>query len=114
MTTEPSMPSNQFSRFMVPATAGGRWCVASFGVGVVGFVAMVVSVGSGQEGGEAFSDNWWISGPALLAVLGAVGALATGLFAIVRQRERAAPVVLATVVGALVSLFMLGEVSTPH
>jgi hypothetical protein len=113
MTTEESMPKRRLSRFMAPATIVGRWCVASFLVGIVAFVAMVVVVGSGQEGGETFADNWWISGPALVAALGIVGAFASGLFAIIRSRERAGLVILATAIGALVALFLVGEI-TPH
>ena len=114
MTTETSMPRSWLSRFLAPATIVGRWCVASFIVGIAGFVAMVVVVGSGQEGGETFTDNWWISGPALLAALGIVGAFPTGLFAIIRSRERAGLVILATAIGALVTLFLVGEIITPH
>jgi hypothetical protein len=83
-------------------------------VGALGFIAMAVSVGSGQEGGEAFTDNWWISGPALVAALGLVGAFATGLFAIAGRRERAVPVFLATAIGAIVTVFLIGEFSSPH
>ena len=114
MTNEPALPQSQFRRLIVPVTTVGRWCLASFSVGIIGFVVMVVVVGSGQEGGETFTDNWWISGPALVAALGIVGAFATGLFAIVRQRERAALVILATVIGALVTWFIIGEISMPH
>jgi hypothetical protein len=105
---------SRLTRLMVPATIAGRWCLASFTFGVLSFIAMMVSVGSGQEGGDTFTDNWWISGPALLAALGLVGAFATGLFAIVGRRERAAAVLLSTAIGAIVTLFMVGEILTPH
>ena len=106
--------SSRFSRLMVPATTVGWSCLASFAVGGLGLIAMVVSVGSGQEGGDTFTDNWWISGPALVAALGLVGAFAAGLFAIVGRQERAAPVFLATAIGAIVTLFLIGEIVTPH
>ena len=63
--------------------------------------------------GDTFTDNWWISRPAFLAALGLVVAFATGLFAIVRSRERTAAVFLVTV-GAIVTLFIVGEILTPH
>lgn len=81
---------------------------------MLGFVAMTVSVGSGQEGGDTFTDNWWISGPAFVAALGFVVALVTGLLAIVRSRERVAAVFVVTVIGAIVTLFIVGELLTPH
>jgi hypothetical protein len=103
-----------FTQLLVPATGAGRWCLASFTFGVLSFVAMMVSVISGQEGGDTFTDNWWISGPALVAALGLVVAFATGLFAILGRRERAAAVLLVTVIGAFVTLFIVGEILTPH
>ena len=113
MSTMSPVSRSRFGR-LIASTVVGWWCVASFAVGVLGFIAMVVSVGSGQEGGETFTDNWWISGPALVAGLGLVGAFATGLFAITRKRERAVAVFLATTIGAIVTLFLVGEISTPH
>jgi hypothetical protein len=114
MNTSSPVARTRFRRLLVPATTCGRLSLASFAVGVFGFIAMVVSVGSGQEGGDTFTDNWWISGPALVAGLGVVGAFATGLFAITRKRERAVAVFVVTAIGAIVTLFIVGEISTPH
>ena len=99
---------------LVAATVAGRWCLTAFAVGVLGFVAMVVSVASGQEGGDTFADNWWISGPAFVAGAGLVAAFGTGLFAIVGRRERGVAVIVATLIGLVVTLFVVGEVVTPH
>jgi uncharacterized membrane protein YeaQ/YmgE (transglycosylase-associated protein family) len=99
---------------MVPKTAAGWSCLASFGIGLLGFIIMGAVVGSGQEGGETFTDNWWISGPAAIAALGLVGSFAAGLLAIAWKRDRAIPVILATVIGALVTDFLIGEIFMPH
>jgi hypothetical protein len=101
-------------RFVVPQTRLGRWCVRSFGVGLAGLALMTLSVASGQRGGDTLADNWWISGPALVAALGFVGAFATGSIAIVRVHERALTVLVITAFGALVTLFLVAEVTTPH
>lgn len=114
MDTSSRDTRSRFTLLLVPATSAGRWCLASFTFGVLGFIAMMVSVVSGQEGGDTFTDNWWISGPALIAALGLVAAFATGLSAIVGSRERAAAVLLVTAIGAIVTLFMVAEVLTPH
>ncbi len=113
VTTEPALANGQLSRFAVLATVAGRWCLASISVEIAGLVAMVVAFGTGQEGGETFTDIWWISGPALVAAFGIVGAFPTGLFAVVRQHERSALVILAPVIGASVALLVIGEISTP-
>lgn len=114
MDTSSRDTGSRFERLMVPTTTAGRWCLASFVFGVLSFVAMIVSVILGQEGGDTFTDNWWISGSLLIAVLGLVVAFAAGSFAIVGSRERAATVFLVTVIGAFVTLFMVGELLTSH
>jgi hypothetical protein len=43
-----------------------------------------------------------------------ISAFITGLTAIIRQKERAPLVFVATIVGALLILFLIGEVSSPH
>ena len=101
-------------RSVVPQTRVGRWCVRSFGVGFVGLVLMALSIGSGQRGGDTLVDNWWISGPALTAALGFVGAFAIGSIAVVRAHERAVTVFLVTAFGVLVTLFLVLEVTNPH
>jgi hypothetical protein len=113
MSTKSPVTRSRLGR-LIAATVVGRWCLALFALGVLGGIAMMVSVGSGQEGGETFTDNWWISGPALVAGLGLVGAFATGLFAITRRRERSVAVLFVTAVGAIVTLFIVGEISAPH
>ena len=99
---------------MVPATTGGRLCLASFTFGVLSLVVMMAAAISGQEGGDTFTDNWWIAGPAVLAALGIVVAFVTGLVAIIGSRERAATVFLVTAIGAIVTLFVTGELLTSH
>jgi hypothetical protein len=108
-------PTAEFwRRFVVPQTRLGRWCVGAFGIGLVGLVLMALSVGSGQRGGDALADNWWISGPALVAAVGFVGAFPTGSIAVGRMHERALTVLVVTAFGALVALYLVAEVTNPH
>jgi hypothetical protein len=97
-----------------PVTRLGRWSIGLVGLFFMAFIVMVLVVGSGQQGGETFSDNWWISGPAFTAVAGAIGALVTGVIALALRGERALAVIFAVVVGALVTWFVLGEIIAPH
>jgi hypothetical protein len=101
-------------RSVVPHTRIGRWCVGSFGVGLVALALMALSIGSGQRGGDTLADNWWISGPALVAALGFVGAFAIGSIAVVRVHERAVTVFAVTAFGAFVTLYLVAEVTNPH
>jgi len=101
-------------RSVVPQTRVGCWCVRFFGVGLVGLVLMALSIGSGQRGGDTLVDNWWISGPALAAAVGFVGAFAIGSIAVVRAHERAVTVFGVTAFGALVAIYLVAEVTNPH
>lgn len=75
---------------------------------------MQLAVASGQRGGETVFDNWWITAPAVVAAVGAVGALIFGVTAIAKQHERSLVVWVGVVVGALVTTFLLGELVVPH
>lgn len=98
----------------MPKTRPGRLAVtliASFG-GLL--VLLQVLVATGQEGGETLLDNLLLSVPATLAAGCAVTTLFVGCWAIFRRRDRGAIVIVATVTGLLVSLFLLGEATSPH
>ena len=92
----------------------GCWSVGLVGLFIAAFIVMVLVVGSGQEGGDTFFDNWWISGPAVTAIGGAIAAFVTGVIALIRRGERAVTVMFAVAVGALVTWFVIGEAVTPH
>ena len=73
----------------------------------------VVSV-LGQEGGETFFDNLWISIPMLGAGASAIAAFIAGIIAIIKNKERSVLVFISSLVGLLVLFFVLGEVFSPH
>jgi hypothetical protein len=97
-----------------PTSRLGCWSVGLLILFFAAFLAMSLVVASGQTGGKTFSDNWWIAGPGFTAVSGAVGAFVAGLIALTRRGDRSFPVLVAVAVGALVTLFVLGEVTSPH
>lgn len=75
---------------------------------------MVAVAASGQPGGQTISDNWWISGPALVAGVGAVGSFLTGLLAVLLRRERSPLVLSAVIVEGFVTVFLVGELAVSH
>ena len=77
-------------------------------------VALQALVASGEEGGETFFDNLWLSGAMLVAAASAIAATIVGWIAIVRKGERSLPVMFTVAIGTLVTLFVLGELTTPH
>ena len=98
----------------MPKTLLGRWSV---GLAIAFFLllaTLALLAKSGQEGGETFSDNLLLAVPGLLSGVSGVAAFFTGVAAILRRKERSPLVFLATLIGLLVLLFVLGEVSSPH
>lgn len=97
----------------MPKTKFGKWSVWCLGLFVVFFIGAQVIVASGQEGGETFFDNLFVSIPMSLVALSAIFAFAFGLFSIVKQKERSLLVYLATLVGLWILTFVVGEFIGP-
>ncbi len=120
MTHIPSMeapgaagpPGHGFLR--LPSTWPGRWSLLLVGAAIALFVVANIVVASGQEGGDTIFDNLWISIPMVGAVAAVLVAGGFAGFAVTRCRERSAPVIGAMILGLLVLVFLVGEVSTPH
>ncbi len=91
-----------------PARPYGRWSLASAVAAVAGQVGYWVAVQAGQDRhvGDSFFDNWLLAGPALLLVVGGLLALMNGVMAMVRESDRSVAVILSTLIGLLVALFL--------
>lgn len=85
-----------------------------FGGFLAGLLTMVALVAAGQRGGDTFFDNLWLSIPGTLAAAAAVGAFVSGVLALARSRERSLAALVATLVSALVVVFLVGELLVPH
>lgn len=109
------------ARRILPTTVLGRWSV---GASIAMPLLFII--------GAAFTNSLYQSVPAgdtimadiasrpalaltMLAGMGAgILALITGLLAIFRQKERSVLVYISTLIGALLALFLAGEVLSPH
>jgi ABC-type uncharacterized transport system permease subunit len=91
-----------------PAGPFGRWSVASAGALLLGQLVLWLATLAGQDrtSDEGFFDNWWLATPALLMVAGGVSALVCGVVAMIREHDRSNGVILSTVLGMLVALFL--------
>jgi hypothetical protein len=106
---------------ITPNTTLGKWSVVLIVVmPILFFIGTTLAdllYESVPGGGTIWADI--LARPALaltmLAGMGAgIGAFITGLLGMVRKKERAVLVYLSTVVGALLILFLAGEVISPH
>ena len=100
---------------ILPQTTLGKWSVG-LAIAFVLLLAsgMVVVQGFGQEGGETFLDNLWISIPMLSAGASAIAAFFTGMASIWKQKERAILVFIVSLIGLIVLWFVVGEILVPH
>lgn len=96
-----------------PRTRAGRWSVGALATFVLGVAGLLTAAALGQEGGEKFSDNWWLAGPGAVAAASAIVAFGTSIMALGRK-DRAVSVIVALAASSLAIFFMLGEIIVPH
>ena len=112
--------TNQTSR-IIPNTTLGKWSV-----GLIVAMPILFRIGT------SFTDSLYESVPAgrtipadiaarpalaltmLAGMVTGISAFITGLLAIIKQRENALLVYISTVIGALLILFLIGEILFPH
>ncbi len=99
---------------LVPFSVLGRWSALA-GVAFLVFIGLfALLVAAGQRGGEEFFDNLWLTVPMLIAYFSAVAAFVLGAVAIATAGERSLIVIVATIVGLLVTVFGILEIAFPH
>jgi hypothetical protein len=98
---------------LMPATRWGRWSAAAVAGFIIFFGLANVAIALGQPGGDTFFSNPLIAVPMLLAGLAGAAAFCTGLYGLVRSRERSVLVFITTLAGLFVILFFIGELALP-
>ncbi len=99
---------------LVPSSVLGRGSALA-GVAFLVFIGLfALLVAAGQRGGEKFFDNLWLTVPMLIAYSFAVAAFVLGAVAIATAGERSLIVIVATIVGLLVTVFGILEIAFPH
>ena len=101
---------------ILPVTKLGKLaslCMAGFVVLFL-FVSVVVVGIYGQQGGQTFADNLYISVPMLSALVLAVAALVLGVISVALRKERALLVFAIIGLGLLITTFVIGELVVPR
>lgn len=98
----------------MPKTRLGRYSGMSLLGFVLFFIVFQALVMSGQQGGETFFSNLWLTIPFLLGVILAIAGLIFGCISIIRDQERSVLVYVATVIGFFVLVFVIAEIVFPH
>ena len=97
-----------------PRTLPGKWALGLIGAFFIFMVIFWAVVASGVRGGDTFFSNPALAIPISLAGVSGIAAFVSGLYGIIRRRERSLLVFLASLIGLFVLIFALGEVITPH
>lgn len=101
---------------ILPVTKLGKWSL----ILLVGFFLLfifttVVIVGLfHQEGGNSFTDNLFISIPMFSAFGCAIAAFVAGVVSVWKYKERSLLVFVPIGLGLIITLFIIGELTTPH
>ena len=99
----------------MPKTKLGKW---SFWLIVAFFVALgifyLLVVPGGQRGGMTFFSNPLLAINGLTAAACGIASFFTGMFGIVKSKERAILVFVSTLIGLLVLWFVGAEIAFPH
>ena len=105
----------------MPKTALGKWSrgfIAAmpvlFFIGASFVNLLYKSVPAGNTILEDIARRPALALAMLAGTVSGISAFITGLIAIVRQKERAPLVYVATIIGALLLLFLIGEILFPH
>lgn len=97
-----------------PSTRMGWWSAGGFVGSILFLVLFNALITSGQRGGDTFFSNPWL---ALTILASAILAIASGVLAVVavgRNRERSIFGFLAILLGLIVLVFTIGEITFPH
>jgi hypothetical protein len=98
----------------LPHTRWGWEALALLGLHIASMIFAMLMVATGQQGGETFFDNLWISVPMFIAGGAAIAAGALAVASIIFRGERSLFVFAALLLGLFVAWFAIGEVVSPH
>jgi cytochrome bd-type quinol oxidase subunit 2 len=105
---------NSMRLSLKPTTTIGKWSTGLIIAFFLFFLVFLILVASGQRGDDTFFSFTALTIPGLLAGVSAVSAMVTGVISIVKSRERSVLVFLATAIGFLLLILLLGEILVPH
>ena len=99
---------------VLPKSNAGKWSLRL----CISFLALIglffALIASGQRGGMTFFSNLALALPTLFAALSAILAFLTGLFGMIKQRERSLLTYLIIAIGLFVLYFTIGELVSGH
>ena len=99
---------------LIPKTNLGKWSIALIIVFFLLLSLFFLLVNLGERGGATFFSNLKLTIPMLAAGTSAITSFVTGVISIIKKKERSILVILASILGFLVLLYIIAEFSSPH
>ena len=106
---------------VTPRTTLGRWSVGLilampilFIIGTSSLNSLYKAVPAGETILQDIAARPALALTMLAGMVAGISAFVTGLLSILRQKENALLVYVSTVIGALLMLFLIGEIMFPH
>ena len=93
-----------------PKTLLGKISIVSIVFFFIFLGIFFIFIVSGEKGGDTFFSNLKLSVPAVLTGISGIGAFFTGIIGIIIRRERSFFVLLSTVIGFFVLLWIIMEI----
>ncbi len=94
----------------MPKTKLGKWAGGLIAAFFLSFLTLILFIRSGQRPGHTIFDNLYLSISGICAAISGTAAFFTGAVSIIKFRERSILVILATIVGFIVTLIVVMEV----
>ena len=99
----------------IPKSRLGRYSIFGILLFVVLFIlGRSIVIVKGPFESPSFFNDPIPAGITILAALFGVSSLFTGLIALIKNKERAIPVFISTLLGLFILIFWLGEIISPH
>lgn len=100
---------------LLPKTTLGKWSLAIILAGILFLVLFFMVVRLGYRGGDTLGvKDIAPASPMILALVSAIASMVVGIISIIKSRERSILIFLATAVGVIAFIFVIGEFLAPH
>jgi len=98
----------------MPKTKFGKYSILFILLFFFFLITFFLFVRSGQRGGDTFFSNLYLAIPGLLAGVSAILSFIFGLVSLIKEKSRSLLVIISTIIGFLITLFILAEILFPH
>ena len=98
----------------LPESQLGKWSVG-FMIALVIFLGLLfLFIAFEQRGGETFFSNLYLAIPTICMGITGVSAFFTGIIGIIKDKDYSVLIIVSTIIGFIVLLWIFAEILIPH